>query len=277
MKRHKGAKGPKTRKKGTGSSKAVGMGPVISFPSGRSFQRIQGPLGAPAAFRPIGPEKKFVDLLIPSVDPSAGAVTAIGFAADTSNVNMRLLNGVVEGAADYQRVGTRCEFTSIQLRLGIYLRNGTAAITQPLRGRLLLVYDRQPNGSKPNISEIITSRQFDGGTNTDAYSMVNMANRDRFMILREYNFVFSPTDTGSHYKSPLANVPEIDVTERKNYQIEDYVKLKGGLGTQYKGATGAIGDIATGAFYLCGIGEETAGSTSNMICEGDVRMRYLDR
>ena len=97
------------------------------------------------------------------------------------SVTFQLLNAVQTGAAFYNRVGARVEGKSLHIRG--YIRNISTSTTDDV-GRLLVVYDRQPNGAFPNITDVIQARDQTGATSNTGVSPVNLDQRDRIVILR---------------------------------------------------------------------------------------------
>lgn len=158
------------------------------------------------------------------------------------SVTFQLLNGVQAGAAFYNRVGSRIEMKSVHLRG--YIRNITTGIDDV--GRIMVVYDRQPNGSFPNITDIIQSRDNAGATGNSGIAPVNLDQRDRFVILRDYQ-VYLPSVTNT--AGVLTNGPAHQCNGNP-LEFSIFIKLKG-LITHYKSTTNpaVIGDINTGGLY----------------------------
>jgi len=116
--------------------------------------------------------------------------------------------------------------------------------------RLLVVYDRQPTPAAglPVISDILQVRDQTGTATTAGTSGINLDNRDRFLILRDYQ-VFGPSQT--YTAGVLTNGPQYPGTDAQ-HDLNIFIKLKG-LGTHYKSTSNpcTIADIATGALYAC--------------------------
>lgn len=109
----------------------------------------------------IGPEKKNVDL----------SSTAQLIAAQTT-ATVTLLNGIDDGATSSTRIGRRVNLVSLTYRFSGSMAATTAG-GSPIR--LLIVYDRQPNGATPAITDIVILDTIS--------STMNLANSKRFKVL----------------------------------------------------------------------------------------------
>lgn len=152
------------------------------------------------------------------------------------------LNDIAQGAAFYQRVGSKVVMKSLQLEFDLV---NTAATVW----RYMLIYDRQPNGAFPTYSSILA--QNDGAPVT--WSGINQSYKNRFLVLRDKRICFDPA-------SMLV------------FHAKEYVKTS--LPVEFKANGGTIGDIATGAVYLLAY-TEVSGATSQ-IRNINSRIRYLD-
>lgn len=214
---------------------------------------------APAYFSASGTEIKAID--IPQ--------TTYPFRNPTTASNIVLLNGVQTGAAFYNRVGSRIEMKSIHIRGQV-----TNAITAVQGGvRMLLIYDRQPAGSLPVISDILQSRDQTGAAATTGCSEINLDNRDRFAIIRDTK-LFTPSVTNT--ANVLTNGPQYPGSDTL-FDIDHFVKLKN-LVTHFKSSSNptVIGDIATGALYAAFL-TSSGGNDSCWLFNGGYRLRFGDK
>ena len=178
---------------------------------------------------------------------------------------VKLMNGIQTGSGYFNRVGSKVELKSIQIKAYISI---LATSTQDF-GRVLLVYDRQTNGAAPSYSDLIQGRQQDGLTLTNnSFDMVNLDNRDRFVILRDKCFFLS---SETYTAGVITNV--FPQPTDKEMVIDWYVKLKG-LTTHFKSTTNPCTsvDINTGALYLVNV----SGGTDFYSLVGAARLRYND-
>ena len=175
-----------------------------------------------------------------SVDVVNGAdVNTTGF--------VTLLNGMTRGDDISQRIGREVTLRSVQLTYQIGSKNNTGTDQYV---RVMLVYDRQANGSTALISDILS------GSNT--YAPRNLENRHRFKIL--FGRMISLNASG-------------EAGSRRVFKF--YRRLNHPV--TFNGNTGGtIADIQTGALYFVGIGSAAAGAT----CARGVlqsRVRYQDK
>lgn len=190
------------------------------------------PLGKPAnLYAGRSKEIKAVDVNITQTMNIPGSVT------------FQLLNGIQTGAAFYNRVGARVEGKSLHIRG--YIRNIATGIDDV--GRVLVVYDRQPNGAFPNITDVIQARDQTGATSNSGVSPVNLDQRDRITILRDYQ-VYLPSVTNT--AGVLTNGPAHQCNGNP-LEFSLFIKLKG-LITHFKSSSAptTIADMNTGAIYL---------------------------
>jgi len=212
---------------------------------------------APAAFTAFGTEIKAIDI----------ASTNYLFRAPATASNIILLNGIQTGAAFYNRVGSRVEMKNLHIRGQIT----NAATTTTCILRLLVVYDRQPTGALPVISDILQSRDQVGTATTGGISEINLDNRDRFAIIRDMQY-YAPSCTNT--AGVLTNGPQFPGQDNQQWDVNEFIKLKG-LSTHFKSSTNpsVIADISTGALYACFV----ASVDSTWNAGVGFRLRYDDK
>lgn len=210
------------------------------------------------------PELKFVDVL-DSATQAFSTIAAGGTATGCVNI-------VNEGSGAWNRIGRRINMKSIEVR--ICLANLPAAT--PAAGaqiyRILLVYDAQWNGSSGfTYASLLQSRSIAGAGATGILSPVNLDNRDRFLILRDWIWtdvsvknVLDPLDTAANASSAMcARLPR---------QLHWYHKLRG-LETVFGASTGSSTDINTGALLLITV---CSAATPYLTCNVSTRLRFYD-
>lgn len=212
----------------------------------------------PAAFQAFGAEIKAIDI----------AAAQQLFRNPGTASNIILLNGIQTGAAFFNRVGSRVEMKNLHIRGPI--QNFATATAGSLR--LLVVYDRQPTGSLPVISDILQTRDQTGTATTAGQSEINLDNRDRFVIVRDLTF-YSPSVTNT--AGVLTNGPQFPGNDDQQWDMNVFTKLKG-LTTHYKSSSNptTIADIATGALYACFV---CSAPDSTWQAFPGFRLRYKDQ
>lgn len=208
------------------------------------------------------PELKYVDHL------NGTAVTPSGIASPTISV----LNLTQEGAGPHNRIGRRIQLRSVELNI---LPNDTTDVAT-IAGqvyRLLLVYDSQWNGaSSLTTSDLLQATDEAGTSSTNVMSPINMNNRDRYLVLRDWMWnSLSEVSSASGAFATGANVGSA-VGPRLPRRLHWYIKLKG-LETVYKASTATAADISTGALLLIAlIGNQHP--AWNFVCSS--RVRFYD-
>lgn len=209
----------------------------------------------PAMLTSKGSEKKALDI----------PVTVTDFVAAGHIIP---LNIVTQGAAFYNRIGSRIELSSIQLRGFI-----DPVVNSPTAhdlGRIILFYDRQTNGVLPTRNELLQNRDLGGAASNSALAGINLDNRDRFLVIRDQHIFFPES-----YGGVIPTIVGTNTISKEGYNeflVNVYVKLKG-LTTQFKANAGNIGDISSGGLFLL-FTSQTTNNARN--CTWTARLRFKD-
>lgn len=184
-------------------------------------------------------EKKVVDTAAGTyVCDTTGTVTAINLSA--------------QGTDFTNRIGRKTTNVAVQLEGQIQpIDFGTTSC----KCRVMLIYDAQPNGALPAITDILTA--------STSQAFMNLNNRDRFKVLSEHNVTIggiSNTATQSYSIAP--GVSNVSIYKRCN------------LDTIWTGTTAAIGSIGTGSLLLVTIGD--AAANNGGVFYGAARVRFVD-
>ena len=155
-----------------------------------------------------------------------------------------LRNGIVQGAGNNQRIGNKVSLKALRMK-GQIINLATAVQTY---GRLLVIYDKQPNGALPTYAAVMQTRDSAGAATNTAFSDPNFDNKERFTILRDTSIVFPSVTVAA---GVLTNVGFDQGTKNdiNIFNVDMYIKLKG-LHTAYTGATAGIADISTGSLLF---------------------------
>jgi len=171
------------------------------------------------------------------------------YAMDTTG-SITLVATIAQGASQSQRVGKKALYKSCQFR-GICTSNTATVVAD---GACLLVYDRDPTGGLPNITDVlntVTSASFNNDTNSD-----------RFKIVRRWDFVFCGNTTAPS-------------TGMEVHSFDHFVDMRN-MEVQFGNlASGAIGDIKKGALYFITCGGNGPGTTAP-VCTMGCRTRFID-
>lgn len=236
-----------------------------SFKSSKASQGVIGRSPATRGSRTGGYEIKSVDM------PAIAAGADFLAKALTTTATFDLLNGIQEGASFYNRIGRRTHMKSIHVTGQVVPSANTTAGTNEYI-RIMLIYDRQPNGSFPAIADLLLDYGNDGTTFTTSLSKMNMNNVERFAILRDKRVCLV-----SNEQTAITGQYATLGTDSQN-DVNWFVPLKD-LETHYKSTTNpaAIGDVATGALYLVTFGSvAAAGNASGYVLNYNARLRFVD-
>lgn len=212
----------------------------------------------PGTLRMTRPEMKSCDVVSASV-------------AVSTTAQFILLNGVQEGSSFYNRIGRRISMRSLHLKFTLAPSGNGAGVGETLR--FMVIYDRQPNGAAPAISDLLLDYDNTGATGTTVKSGMNMNNSDRFVMLRDK--ILQIPNNGAAVALSAGQEAIMDQFEEKG-DFNWFVKLRGSE-VHYKATSNpaVIGDIATGALYFVtysNIAVATSGYNATYLA----RLRYSD-
>lgn len=144
-----------------------------------------------------------------------------------------LLSSIAQGAGDNQRIGKFIHYHS--MNMNYYYYTTVANITRSVR--VVLVYDKQPNGTLPASTDILET--------TSPFSLFKEVNRNRFNILFDKIHYIDRQDTVGYASRP-----------NNGGQNNVRISLKGKKACFY-GATSGIADLSVGAIYLLLVSDGT--------------------
>jgi len=176
------------------------------------------------------------------------------------------VNDMTQGPNLYQRIGRKVFMKSLQIR-GQWAPNIalTGSVSPQSHARLLILYDKAADAAFPNAVDVL--RDANAGGSAGVYSAINLDNRERFVVLRDWDFIL-PSCTNNF--GVLTNVGITD-TCKQSLQIDAYMKLDG-IETLYNNVNGGtVADITTGSLLVIGLGENAA-----WLFSGYTRLRYTD-
>lgn len=166
------------------------------------------------------------------------------------------VNLVPQGDDVIARDGRKILMKSLWMRItGL----SQAVGTNPICPRVALVYDKNPNGVLPVITDIFTS--------TSSTAFKNMNNQERFVIL--YDNTAGLGDAMADVHIEIAG--NTGSTPYSQYHVNKYVPLNH---TAVYGPTGSgtIVGSQTGGLYIVALGE----SSTAVGVAGNFRLRFLD-
>lgn len=186
------------------------------------------------------PEIKFIDIDAAGVVFAGSSPQVI-----TNNGFVICLNQLAQGLTPSSRIGTSVSVKSCAYRFELDLPPLTTNQV-PTSGRVMLVWDKQPNGTVPVYSAIFTVASY--------LSFMNVGNVDRFTILRNQQFSLSPNGDQVLF-------------------FEGYCKIN--MQSTWLSTQVTAGVPQTGSLLLIYIGDQSTAANQPTI-SGDWRVRYLD-
>lgn len=237
------------------TKKRVAQGPRKKAKKDQIQRFINGPLVHGMNNASMREEKKWVDIL--------GESQPI-----TSTAGIVLINGIATGTNSFNRLGRGFFNLSVFVR---YWFSPDSAANDLFYNRVLLVWDNQPNGALPLITDILADVSYTGGGHTDSSSGTNLNNKKRFGILRDARLL---TPTSSSAGLGLLSVSD---TPSANGKMADewYVNLRG-IETTCLSSTAAISDITTGALYFVYFNNDPALVSADWYINYNIRLRFRD-
>jgi len=192
--------------------------------------------------------------------------------SDASNVV--ILNLIPPGTGSWNRVGRKVRLQSLRLRGTAIALSGLTATTSNQRFaplRMVVVWDKSPNGAQPVWSDIFGYTPQSGTEASTVLAPIRYDNTDRFSILCDHMFEIADGTLGS------TGGTEADVLMYKTF--DKFIKL-GGRETVFSGqsATQTIADISTGALYVWfrTVLNDSGTSTWAIDATSIARLRYAD-
>lgn len=182
------------------AARPVNPGPLLGL---MRKQALQGSAGRP--------EVKFVDIAFVTKNFSVAATPPL---ATTLCIP-------VQGAAAFNRIGQKVTLKSLRIRGTV--QNAATAVQGV--GRIIVVYDKQANAALPTWTDLISGVTSAGVASNSTYDGINMANRDRFIVLADEQMTLpSVTNTAG----VLTNVGTLTGTEKNPCMMnfDRFIKLR---------------------------------------------------
>ena len=190
----------------------------------------------PAPMLRHSPELKSIDLDLATTGSNAdGGITA--------TMGRTCANAISIGADLNQRIGRKINIRSLEMH---YILTADADQEASATCRIMVVFDRQANGTQPAGTDLLVT--------SSVYSPKNLSNRERFYIL----------------KDELVTVQRL--TEKSQITAKWYLRTN--LQVVYNaGVAGTYADIASGSLWVCTVGTV---AVDYPLLKGFLRVRYSD-
>jgi len=208
-----------------------------------------------------------LDVINPNPNALSGSTAIAATFPLNSTPNITLLNAVTIGSSSWNRIGRKISMLSGHFIANPILVNASSVVQY---ARVVLVYDKQTNGSAPSWDDIFrdninSASDINTSGAYNVYAGINLNNRDRFEIIMDQRMLYPASDTSA-----------IITQTEELQQMNCYHKL-GNREVHFKAdsAPGVIGDVSTGGLFLITAGNITEGSEAFGL-QVHFRMRYSD-
>lgn len=223
--------------------------------------RVEGFYGRFTRAKAAG-ELKFLDT----------SLNQAGFDAGPVIVNDTLCN-VPVGSSESERIGREIDIKSISLRLSVTSSGGPTLTTMDQADvfRLLIVQDKQPNGSVPLPQQVLTGA-------AGPYNMYNLEYEKRFVILHDKTITVN-SDIVAVCTAPSTTDPVVQLLKGRkalSYEVEIPCNIKVMYNTTGTSGLDLIG--TNNIFYLLTWDGPTVteGGPGLAEVDGVARIRYSD-
>lgn len=177
---------------------------------------------------------------------------------------------VQQGAGYNNRIGQLIKMKSLHITGFINTTDTNSAAVNNDFGRMLLVYDRSPvSGVNVALSTVLADTQGLAGTQvTTAFSGVNMLQKDRFKIIRDWRFFLPPLAiNGAPPMPPVGNRGD-------DWVINEFIKLND-LESLFNATNGGtVADIVNGSLILYTVSQFTVSTAYQATVQ--MRLRYRE-
>lgn len=176
------------------------------------------------------------------------------------------------GPGAYQRIGRKINLKSVQVR-GVFDLQTNAAALGPVYYRMLIVYDKQANGSAFLPTDFFGSQDKLGtvvnSTDLQFILPMNLDNRDRYEIIMDKLGTVSVTVNTNGISTANTVIPSQD----SDLIVEEFRKLKRrdvAFKTDSVGPAGSSIQSGSLVFFI------VPSATNSLSFRGSIRLRYYD-
>lgn len=188
---------------------------------------------------------------------------------DSGTATLQAVNLCQQGVGISQRLANKIAMKSLRIRMNLTPTGNATA--DPTYARVMLIYDRNANGTYP-ATNLILSDSIQNNTVTAGLfnSNLNPNLFDRYAVLMDKLLVIPCAQATVNLTSVTPS------TEHMEWDIDEFIKLKN-LETQFSGTANpmTIAQVQTGALQILCMGSATAANTSWALF-GTTRLRFRD-
>lgn len=174
------------------------------------------------------------------------------------------LNLISQGTGKNQRIGNKLDLYQIRAK-GQLVLVSNAKVDDLVR--ILLVRDKQANGSTPAISDILEQSSNSAGTGLTINSYRNMDNIDRFDVLKDKTYKLQQSATITDNSGTTTGGFQLYVPFKLSHKLRTHQEIC------YSSTTGSIGEIKSTNYMLVFISTEANATAVN----GTTRVYWKDK
>lgn len=197
------------------------------------------------------------------------------FAQAGATASCTYLNIIESGSAFYNRIGAKIAMKSLYIHGFVDFSDVTKVAQIPFSYRIVIAYDRSPNGTQCQFGDVFQDRNLTGSTGVSTHSGINLDNRARFKVFHDVRYVFGGQTVGT-------NPPAVEGSTLGNLYncspnvlpLSAFIPLKK-YETVFKASTASSGDITTGALVLFLV-MDAAPATTTLRLNWNCRLRFWD-
>lgn len=179
------------------------------------------------------------------------------------------INSLNTGSLWYEREGRLTHNKNLDLKLDIYVQGSNLTAQAECTLRIMVVWDKMPQGSFPAITDILLDTGITGTTQTNILSNVNMNKRDRYEIISQ-EFVGLPAIGTA---GVISNLQQTNLFSGRT--LTKYLKINRDTAFNI-GTAGTIADINFGALYLIIWSDSGTFATPAYSVEHTARLSYYE-
>lgn len=195
-----------------------------------------------------GPRRELKSVDVVEATPRNLVAVASVAGASSMATGMTIINASNAGDASFEHIGKNASIQSLALECEFSQPQTDASASTV---RLMIVYDRQPNGAYPAIGDLLA----DNASAPVFNSAINIGYRERFAVLRDCQFT-------------------LDTAVGLTHHYETFIKRQ--LDINYIGTSNAIASVGSGAVYLVCFFLQLLGTTAPVMVSRHSRCRYYD-
>lgn len=185
---------------------------------------------------------------------------------NTGTASVQQISAIQQGTGVSQRIGNKVALKSLRIRMNLVSIGNTFVI--PTRGRVMILYDRNPNGSYVAANSILSAYTQANVVQSGTYSdNLNPNFFDRFVVLMDKFITL---------QSLSAAVETTGPTDPESFKVDEFIKLKD-LECVYQGTANPllIANASVGSLQVLTYGDIGSGSDPWALT-GTMRLRFRD-